>query len=76
MGASGIKQKPLSKNHTFSDWLVHVGLPMFVTDLRDVNVTDIRQLSQLSEETFKHIGIFERQHVQKLLKVAREYVNR
>lgn len=59
---------------SLDEWLVHVGLPMFSEDLKDVEINTIEELSKLSKDSFKNIGVFDEKHVTLLLRKARDFL--
>ncbi|KAG8583008.1 hypothetical protein GDO81_008253 [Engystomops pustulosus] len=72
-GLTEICRKPISPGHilSVSDWLVSIGLPMYIQPLMDAGFTTLSKVPALSQTHLHGAGIKEERHVNKLLGAAR-----
>lgn len=60
----------LPTEYSLEHWLVYNGLPMFAVDLKEVKVTTIQQINELSNNDFRLIGVYQENHVHYLKMAA------
>ncbi|KAM4770989.1 SAM and SH3 domain-containing protein 1-like [Rhinophrynus dorsalis] len=72
-GLTEFCRKPVSPGHIASvkDWLVSIGLPMYIQPLREAGFTTLSKVPTLSQTHLKEAGITEERHITKLLSAAR-----
>ncbi|CAO2628476.1 SAM and SH3 domain-containing protein 1 [Lemmus lemmus] len=72
-GLTEICRKPLSPGcvASVSDWLISIGLPMYISTLSDAGFSMLSQVPSLSPTCLQEAGITEERHVRKLLSAAR-----
>lgn len=56
---------------TTSDWLVSVGLPMYIGGFKAVGLHSLEHVSSLTEQVLLRAGVQEERHVRRLLEEAR-----
>ncbi|KAM5163493.1 SAM and SH3 domain-containing protein 1 isoform 3-T3 [Mantella aurantiaca] len=72
-GLTEICRKPVSPGHisSVSDWLISIGLPMYVCPLLEAGFTALNKVPALSQTHLRGIGIKEERHINKILGAAR-----
>eukprot|EP00111_Clytia_hemisphaerica_P004972 TCONS_00014290-protein len=66
----------LTDNYSIDQWLIYHGLPMFVSDLQEVNVTSIEQINELKDNDFKSIGVYHDRHINLLKTAAKQHLEK
>ncbi|XP_041106240.1 SAM and SH3 domain-containing protein 1-like isoform X9 [Polyodon spathula] len=72
-GLTEICRKPVSPGHlsSVSDWLVSIGLPMYLNLFTAAGYNTLNQIASLAETHFREAGVKEERHVNRLLAGAR-----
>ncbi|KAM9316038.1 SAM and SH3 domain-containing protein 1 isoform 1-T1 [Gastrophryne carolinensis] len=72
-GLTEICRKPVSPGHvsSVSDWLISIGLPMYVGRLLEAGFTTLSKVAALTQTHLHAIGIKEERHINKILGAAR-----
>nr|XP_056709033.1 SAM and SH3 domain-containing protein 1 isoform X4 [Euleptes europaea] len=72
-GLTEIYRKPVSPGHisSIADWLVSIGLPMYLSSLMAAGVNDLSKVPSLSQTCLQEAGIREARHISKLLAAAK-----
>ncbi|XP_041108279.1 SAM and SH3 domain-containing protein 1-like isoform X2 [Polyodon spathula] len=72
-GLTEICRKPVTPGHlnSVSDWLVSIGLPMYLNLLTAAGYDTLNQIASLTETHFQEAGVKEERHVNRLLAGAR-----
>ncbi|XP_048858293.1 SAM and SH3 domain-containing protein 1a isoform X2 [Brienomyrus brachyistius] len=72
-GLADVSRKPLLPGgvSTTSDWLVSVGLPMYIGGFKAVGLDSLEHVTSLTEQVLLRAGVQEERHVQRLLEEAR-----
>ncbi|XP_029449906.1 SAM and SH3 domain-containing protein 1 isoform X2 [Rhinatrema bivittatum] len=75
-GLTEICRKPVSPGciTTVSDWLVSIGLPMYITPLTEAGINTLSKASFLSQIRLQEAGIKEERHRNKLIAAAARLV--
>ena len=64
----------LPKTVSLQDWLVHIGLPMFIDDLLDAGIDSIFDVSDMSIEELKQVSVCDEKHMALLIKEAKNQI--
>ncbi|XP_033874102.2 SAM and SH3 domain-containing protein 1a isoform X6 [Acipenser ruthenus] len=72
-GLTEICRKPVSPGHlnSVSDWLVSIGLPMYLNLFTAAGYDTLNQIASLTETHFQEAGVKEERHVNRLLAGAK-----
>ncbi|XP_006625933.1 SAM and SH3 domain-containing protein 1 isoform X5 [Lepisosteus oculatus] len=72
-GLTEMCRKPLSPGHisTVSDWLISIGLPMYIQLFTAAGYNTLNQISSMTETKFWEAGVKEERHINRLLVAAR-----
>ncbi|KAK1171558.1 SAM and SH3 domain-containing protein 1a isoform X2 [Acipenser oxyrinchus oxyrinchus] len=72
-GLTEICRKPVSPGQlsSVSDWLVSIGLPMYLNLFTAAGYDTLNQIASLAETHFREVGVKEERHVNRLLAGAR-----
>ncbi|MGH0141663.1 UNVERIFIED_CONTAM: hypothetical protein FKN15_045025, partial [Acipenser sinensis] len=72
-GLTEICRKPVSPGQlsSVSDWLVSIGLPMYLNLFTAAGYDTLNQIASLAETHFREAGVKEERHVNRLLAGAR-----
>ncbi|XP_036405499.1 SAM and SH3 domain-containing protein 1a isoform X4 [Megalops cyprinoides] len=73
-GLTEMCRKPLSPGQvsTVSDWLVSIGLPMYINSFLAAGYDSLAQISSLTESGVLEAGVREERHIHRLLAEARQ----
>ncbi|XP_012555536.2 uncharacterized protein LOC101240673 isoform X2 [Hydra vulgaris] len=63
----------ISKKMSLQEWLVHIGLPMFTSDLADAGIESISEVSEMSIEDLKQVSVCDEKHMLLLIKEAKNF---
>lgn len=50
-----------------SDWLISLGLPMYIENLREVGYDDMGSMPNMEEKHFQYAGVVDPRHMRRLL---------
>lgn len=61
---TGDKQGDLN---SVSDWLISLGLPMYIGNLQEVGYDDMGSMPNMEEKHFQYAGVVDPRHMRRLL---------
>ncbi|MBN3318067.1 SASH1 protein, partial [Atractosteus spatula] len=72
-GLTEMCRKPFSPGHisTVSDWLISIGLPMYIQLFTAAGYNTLNQIASMTETKFWEAGVKEERHINRLLVAAR-----
>ena len=50
-----------------SEWLISLGLPMYIENLREVEYDDMNSMPNMEEKHFNYAGVVDPRHMRRLL---------